>query len=278
MYAAIEAGGTKFVCGYGAEPGKLEISVDIPTRTPQETMREVAAFFAGRKVKRAGIACFGPVEVAKGRIAKLTPKEEWRGFGIRAAVEKMLGCEAVLDTDVNGAALAEQKWGAAQGVDDFVYVTVGTGIGGGVMVNGKLVRGLLHPEIGHMRVRRFLGDGFPGNCPVHGDCLEGLAAGPAIEQRWGVAKASELPETHSGWAMEAHYLGQMVVNLACAYSPQLLILGGGIGLRKGMVGMVKQAAEQEMQGYAPLPKLKPAKLGRLAGVWGALVLAKARRA
>jgi fructokinase len=278
MYAAIEAGGTKFVCGYGPEPEKLEVSADIPTRSPQETLRDVAAFFAGRKVKRAGIACFGPVEVAKGRIAKLTPKEEWRGFGIRAAVEKMLGCEAVLDTDVNGAALAEQHWGVAKGVENFVYVTVGTGIGGGVMVNGKLVRGLLHPEIGHMRVRRFLGDAFPGNCPVHGDCLEGLAAGPAMEERWGVARASDLPDSHSGWAMEAHYLGQMVVNLACAYSPELMIFGGGIGLRKGMVTMVKQAAAQEMQGYAPLPRLKGARLGRLAGVLGALVMAKARKA
>jgi fructokinase len=278
MYAAIEAGGTKFVCGYGSEPGKLEVSEDISTGSPKETLQAVAAFFAGRKLKRAGIACFGPVEVAKGKIAKLTPKKDWRGFGIRAAVEKMLGCEAVLDTDVNGAALAEREWGVAKGVENFVYVTVGTGIGGGVMVNGKLVRGLLHPEIGHMRVRRFLGDAFPGNCPVHGDCLEGLAAGPAIAERWGVARASDLPDTHSGWVMEAHYLGQMVVNLACAYSPELVILGGGIGLRKGMVKLVEQAAGQEMQGYAPLPKLKPAGTGRQAGVLGALLLAKARKA
>jgi fructokinase len=276
MYAAIEAGGTKFICGYGSGPEALEVSAEIRTRTPKETMADVRAFFAGRKVKRAGIACFGPLEIAKGRIGKLTPKLDWRGFGIRDAVEKMLGCAAVLDTDVNGAALGEKRWGAAVNSDNFVYVTVGTGIGGGVMVNGALVHGLLHPEIGHMRVRRFMGDDFPGNCPVHADCLEGLAAGPAIAQRWGVEKAELLDENHLGWAMEAHYLGQMVVNLACAYSAELVILGGGIALRRGMLAMVRQAAKQEMAGYAPLPRLVAPKLGARAGVLGALALAQSK--
>lgn len=278
MYAAIEAGGTKFVCGYGKGPEEIEVSAEIRTRSPKETMAEVAAFFAGRKVKRAGIACFGPLEIGKGKIGKLTPKIEWRGYGIRAAVEKALGCEAVLDTDVNGAAMGEKLWGAAQRSENFVYVTVGTGIGGGVMVNGGLVHGVLHPEIGHMRVRRFMGDDFPGNCPVHGDCLEGMAAGPAIAARWGVEKAELLPENHRGWAMEAHYLGQMVVNLACTLSPEMVILGGGISLRRGMIAMVKQAAAQEMNGYAPLPKIVAPKLGARAGVLGALALARGRTA
>jgi fructokinase len=273
MYAAIEAGGTKFVCGYGLSPDAIEVSSEIPTRSPEETMAEVGAFFAGRKVKRAGIACFGPLEIAKGRIGKLTPKLEWRGYGVKAAVEKALGCEAVLDTDVNGAAMGEKRWGAAVNSDNFVYVTVGTGIGGGVMVNGGLVHGLLHPEIGHMRVRRFMGDDFPGNCPVHGDCLEGLAAGPAIAQRWSVEKAELLADNHMGWAMVAHYLGQMVVNLACVYSPQLVILGGGIASRRGILAMVRQAAAQEMGGYAPLPRIVAPKLGARAGVLGALALA-----
>jgi len=274
MYAAIEAGGTKFVCGYGKGPEELEISAEIRTRSPRETMAEVAAFFAGRKLKRAGIACFGPLQISKGKISKLTPKIEWRGHGIRATVEKMLDCEAVLDTDVNGAAMGEKMWGAAQESDNFVYVTVGTGIGGGVMVNGRLVHGLLHPEIGHMRIRRFMGDRFPGNCPVHGDCLEGLAAGPAIAARWGVEKAELLPENHLGWAMEAHYLGQMVVNLACTYSPEILILGGGISRRRGMLAMVRQSAAQEMGQYAPLPRILAPGLGARAGVLGALALAR----
>ncbi|MFN7542798.1 MAG: ROK family protein [Acidobacteriota bacterium] len=274
MYAAIEAGGTKFVCGYGKGPGEIEVSAQIRTRSPRETMAEVEAFFAGRKFKRAGIACFGPLEISKGKIAKLTPKIEWRGYGIRAVVEKMLGCKAVLDTDVNGAVMGEKMWGAARNSENFVYVTVGTGIGGGVMVNGRLVHGLLHPEIGHMRVRRFMGDDFPGNCPVHGDCLEGLAAGPAIAARWGAEKAELLAENHLGWAMEAHYLGQLVVNLACTYSPEILILGGGISGRRGMLAMVRQAAAKEMGHYAPLPRILAPRLGARAGVLGALALAR----
>jgi fructokinase len=278
MYGAIEAGGTKFICGYGTGPSDIQVSAAIPTTTPKETMRLVAGFFAGRKLKRAGIACFGPLELAKGRIAKLTPKLEWRGYPIQAAVEQALSCQASLDTDVNGAAMSEQLWGAAQKTNHFVYVTVGTGIGGGAMIHGQLVHGLLHPEIGHMKVRRFAGDTFAGNCPVHGDCLEGLAAGPAIAERWGVAKAEEIPSNHLAWPMAAHYLGQMAVNLACAYSPELLILGGGIALRAGMIDMIRQSAQQEMNGYAPLPKIVRAKLGAKAGVLGALALAKAHRA
>jgi fructokinase len=277
MYGAIEAGGTKFVCAYGNSPADIHVSQAIPTTTPKETLRLVASFFQGKKLKRAGIACFGPLEIAKGRISPSTPKLAWRGFKVRLAVEKALGCSAVLDTDVNGAALGEHLWGAAKKSRHFVYVTVGTGIGGGVMVNGQLVHGLSHPEIGHMRVRRFLGDSFAGNCPVHGDCLEGLAAGPAIAERSGVERAEQLNENHPAWPMIAHYLGQMAVNLACVYSPEILILGGGISLRKGMIAMVKQAAEQEMNGYAPLPTIVRAKLGTKAGVLGALALAQGQK-
>ncbi len=273
MYGAIEAGGTKFICAYGTNPTNIHLSEAIPTTSPKQTLRLVAEFFLGQKLERVGVACFGPLEIAKGRISALTPKLEWRGFKIQSAVEKALRCPAVLDTDVNGAALGEHLWGAAQKSTHFAYVTVGTGIGGGVMVNGQLVHGLLHPEIGHMRVRRFGGDRFPGSCPVHRDCLEGLAAGPAIAKRWGVARAELLSAHHPAWLMEAHYLGQMTVNLACAYSPELVILGGGISLRKDMISMVRQAAAQEMNGYAPLPKIVRARLGVKAGVLGALALA-----
>ncbi len=273
MYAAIEAGGTKFVCAYGRDENSLTLSDPIPTTTPRETMANVAAFFAGHKIKRVGIACFGPLDIAKGRIAPLTPKLEWRNFPIQNAVEKALACPAVLDTDVNGAALGEHLWGAAQKSKHFVYVTVGTGIGGAAMIDGRLLHGLMHPEIGHMRIRRFAGDAYPGHCPVHGDCLEGLACGPAIAARWNFLQAELLTVNHPAWPLEAHYLGQMAVNLACAYSPELLIVGGGIGLRKGMVEMIRQTAAQEMNGYAPLPKIIRAKLGARAGVLGALALA-----
>ena len=273
MFAAIEAGGTKILCAYGRSPDNLILSDPIPTTTPRETIAQVAAFFAGRKVKRAGVACFGPLDIAKGRLSALTPKLEWRTFPIVRAIETALGCPAILDTDVNGAALGEHLWGAAQKTKHFVYVTIGTGIGAGAMINGHLIHGKLHPEVGHMRVRPFAGDLYPGHCPVHSDCLEGLACGPAIAGRWKVSKAELLPENHSAWPLEAHYLGQMVLNLTCVYSPELLIFGGGIGLRTGMVEMVRQTAAQEMNGYTPLPKIVRAKLGSRAGVLGALALA-----
>ncbi len=278
MYAAIEAGGTKFICGYGSSPDKMEISRDIKTRTPDQTLGEVAAFFAGREIQRAGIACFGPLDIAKGCITSTTPKKKWRGFAIKTAIEAMLGCEAELETDVNGAALAEAKWGAARHSKSFVYVTVGTGIGGGVMIRGRLLRGLLHPEIGHFRVRRFAGDAYKGSCPTHDDCLEGLASGTSIAARWDVKEAQLLPDRHPAWPMTAHYLGQMVVNLTCAYSPEIVILGGGISLRPDMLSMVQQAAAQEMKGYVPLPEIVTAKLEGRAGVLGAFLLAKGRKA
>lgn len=273
MYAAIEAGGTKFVCAFGRDADNLTLSDPIPTTSPRQTMALVAAFFAGRKLKRTGIACFGPLDLAKGRIGALTPKLAWRNFPIQKAVEAALGCPAILDTDVNGAAVGEHLWGAAQKSNNFVYVTIGTGIGGGAMINSQLVHGKMHPEIGHMRIRRFAGDAYPGHCPVHGDCLEGLACGPSLAARWTVEQPELLNEHHPAWPLEAHYLGQMAVNLTCAYSPEILILGGGIGLRKGMVEMVRQTAAQEMNGYAPLPKIVRAKLGARAGVLGALALA-----
>jgi fructokinase len=273
MYGAIEAGGTKFICGYGSGPARLEVSAAIPTEGPKATLAAVEDFFAGRKLKRLGIACFGPLDLAKGRIAKLTPKLDWRGFAIVRELEKRLRTKAILDTDVNAAALAEHRWGGAQKAQNLVYVTVGTGIGGGLMVGGRLAHGLLHPELGHIRVRKFLGDFFGGNCPVHGDCLEGLAGGPAIAERWGVRRAESLAAEHPAWGMEAHYLGQMVVNLACTVSPEVVVLGGGISLRPGMVAMVRAAAEQEMNGYVPLPRIVRARLGARAGVLGALALA-----
>jgi fructokinase len=272
MYGAIEAGGTKFICAYGTEPNNLAVSEPIPTRGPKETLADVIAFFGKRKLKRLGVACFGPLDIAKGRIAKLTPKLDWRGFPIAAVLEASLHAKVTLDTDVNAAALAESHWGAGKGKRNLVYVTVGTGIGAGLLIDGRLVHGLLHPELGHIRVRKFMGDSFGGSCPVHGDCLEGLASGPALAQRWGVSRAEALAPEHPAWGLEAHYLGQMAVNLACTVSPEVIVLGGGISLRLGMIDMVRAAAAQEMNGYVPLPKIVRAKLGARAGVLGALSL------
>jgi fructokinase len=259
MFGAIEAGGTKFVCAVGTGPEDVAISAEIPTTTPEETMAGVAAFFAGKKLKRVGIACFGPVDLAGGRIAKTTPKVAWRGFGIQAAVEQALRAKTVLDTDVNGAALGEHLWGAGQGIDPLLYVTVGTGIGGGGVVGGKLLHGLLHPEMGHVRVPRV--DAAPGICFAHGDCLEGLASGPAIAARG------------YDYDVAAEYLGMAMQIYACVLSPRMVLLGGGVMKHPGMLGKVRAAAKRYMAGYAPMPLIRAPKFGQRAGTLGALALA-----
>lgn len=275
MFGAIEAGGTKFICAYGHTHQDLKISKPIPTTDPEQTLDRVADFFASAALERLGIACFGPLDIAAGRIAKLTPKLAWRDYPIVAALETRLRTIAVLDTDVNAAALAETIWGAGQKTKNLVYITVGTGIGGGVLINGQLVHGLLHPEIGHMRIRRLANDKFRGACPVHRDCLEGMASGPAIAQRWDLGSAEDLADDHPAWTIEAAYLGQMCVNLACTLSPEMIVFGGGIGLRPGMVEAIRGAAELEMNGYVPLPRITRTKLRAKAGILGALALAQA---
>lgn len=261
LLGGIEAGGTKFICAIGSGPEDIEVCEPIATRSPEETMRDVVSFFAGRGITRIGIGSFGPVDLSRGAITQTTPKLDWRGVPIRSIVEKALDVEAVIDTDVNTAALAERYWGAAVGCDDFVYVTVGTGIGGGAMVNGRLVRGLHHTEMGHIRVPRVKGDRFAGVCPLHGDCLEGLASGPAI------AKGARHTAEYLGWAM---------MNITGVLSPKLIILGGGVMKTPGLLGGVREHLKNELKGYVPMPKLVRPKLRDNAGVLGAIALAQAR--
>jgi fructokinase len=273
LYGAIEAGGTKFICACGTNENDLKISKPIPTTQPEETLARVEEFFRGIALRSLGVACFGPLNLGEGRIAELTPKLAWRGFPIAEALEQRLGAKVTLDTDVNAAALAEARWGAGQQTRNLVYITVGTGIGGGVLINGQLVHGLLHPELGHMKIRRVRNDKFKGTCPVHYDCLEGMASGPAIAQRWGVPKAEELAADHPAWPLEAAYLAQLCVNIACTVSPEIIAFGGGIGLRKDMAEMIRAAAQVEMNGYVPLPKIVRTKLRAKAGILGAFALA-----
>src|SRR5688572_4415011 len=221
-YGAIEAGGTKFVCGAGTGPDDLDF-IQFPTTSPAETIARAIDFFKGKQLAAVGIASFGPVDLKTGFITA-SPKAGWNNVDFVGTVRKALALPVGFDTDVNGAALAEARWGAAQGIDDFVYITVGTGIGGGAIVNGKLVHGRLHPEMGHVRIPRDPTDSHPGSCPFHIDCLEGLAAGPALQARWGTA--SELPPAHPAWKLEAHYLALGIANLACTLSPQRIVLGG----------------------------------------------------
>lgn len=279
MYGAIEAGGTKFICGYGTGPQDV-VTAEFPTRDPQQTISDVLAFFAGRKLRSLGVASFGPVDLRSnsptyGYITH-TPKLAWRNFDLLGAL-RVLQVPLALDTDVNAAALGEQRWGAGQGRTDLVYVTVGTGIGAGVICANQPVHGMGHPEAGHMLVRKHPDDTFAGCCPSHGDCWEGLASGPAIEKRVG-RPAKQLVESDPVWDWVAGYIAQGLANLTYCCAPERLILGGGVGGRGGVVARVQARFERQIAGYLALPKaseyiVSPA-LGGLSGVCGALVLAQ----
>lgn len=287
LYGGIEAGGTKFVCAVGRGPDALVEERRIPTTTPEETLERVIAFFrhhAGA-LRAVGVASFGPVDTRPGSSTygsiTTTPKPGWAHTPIVKIVSEALGVPVGFDTDVNGAALGEFHWGAGRGLETFIYLTVGTGIGGGGMVNGRRLRGLLHPEMGHMRLPHDRErDPFPGLCPFHGDCLEGLASGPAIEARWG-RPAHALPADHPAWPLEAEYLGTALANLALTLSPQRIIVGGGVMQAPHLWPQVRAAFARALNGYLDLPALGhqvedylvPPRLGGRAGVLGAIALA-----
>jgi fructokinase len=274
----IEAGGTKFVCGVGTGAGDLDL-VELPTTTPEETIPGVAEFFAARQPLDAiGIGSFGPIDPnpespAFGWITS-TPKTAWRNFDFAGAIRKALGVQVAFDTDVNAAALGEFRWGAAQGLDTFIYVTAGTGLGGGGMMNGRLLHGRTHPEMGHLRVPHDRQrDPFPGNCPYHGDCLEGLAAAPAIEARWG-QPGHLLPAGHPAWELEAEYLALGISSWIFTLSPQRIILGGGIMSREELLPLIRVKVAALLNGYVDAPEIVPPRLGARAGVLGAIALAQ----
>jgi fructokinase len=292
LWGAIEAGGTKFLCAIGSGPQDLPAEATFPTTSPAETIGRCIAFFQQQKQRLGalaglGIASFGPVDPIPtsptwGYITT-TPKRGWTHTDFAAAVGKGLGVPVGFDTDVNGAALGEHRWGAAQGLSTFVYLTVGTGVGGGGMVNGALMHGLVHPEMGHMRVPHDRNsDPYGGSCPYHGDCLEGLACGPAIEARWG-QRGEHLPPDHPAWALEAHYLAFGLVNIICTLSPQRIVMGGGLMQQKQIFPLMRREALLLLNGYVQAPAIVsdidsyivPAALGSRAGLLGALALAQA---
>lgn len=277
IFGAVEAGGTKFICAAGTGPGDL-VRETMPTTSPAETLRRVARFFDGRGIASLGIASFGPVDLDPqsptwGFITS-TPKRGWRDTDLCGVLRRQLDVPVGFDTDVNAAALAECRWGAGQGLDGVLYVTVGTGIGGGAIVNGAPVHGLLHPEMGHILIPHALDDDpFPGACPYHGDCLEGLASGFAMEQRWGM-RPEALPGDHPGWALEARYLALGLMNLVCALSPRRIILGGGVMHNLDLFPMIRENLQERMRDYVQLPEIVPPGLGDDSGVLGALLLAQ----
>jgi fructokinase len=295
LLGAVEAGGTKFVVALGTGPGDLRARTVIPTTTPGETLARVADFLAaaGRQhgaPAALGVACFGPVDPDPasprfGQVTK-TPKPGWSGTDVAGFLRARFPVPIGFDTDVNGAALGEHRWGAARGLDTFVYLTVGTGIGGGGMARGRLLHGLVHPEMGHLPVPRDpLRDPFPGMCPFHGDCLEGLASGPAIEARWG-RPCADLAGRADVWDLEAEYLGAAVAGYTLVLSPRRVILGGGVMQVPGLIERVRVQVAARLAGYVDHPALQgdlsgfvvAPGLGQDAGVLGALALAaRARR-
>lgn len=288
LWGGIEAGGTKFVCAVAGDDGEILDQTAFPTTTPDQTIGQAIEFLQQQdELAAIGISCFGPVDLAPGSptygTITTTPKPGWANTDIAGRIRRAFDVPVGFDTDVNGAALGERRWGAAQGLDTFVYLTIGTGIGGGGLVNGKLMHGLVHPEMGHIRIPHDLKrDPFTGACPFHGDCFEGLATGPAIEARWG-QRGETLPTGHSAWELEAHYLALGVVNLVCILSPQRVILGGGVMQQAQLFPMIRNEVQQLLNGYvkaeAILKRIDeyivPPGLGTCAGVKGAIALAQA---
>jgi fructokinase len=273
MFGAIEAGGTKFVCGAGSGPEDLTVA-QFATESPSETLDAVLRFFQQQPhLDALGIASFGPIDRASGRITS-TPKAGWQNCAMVAAFQDHLKIPVGFDTDVNAAALAEARWGAGRGVSDFLYLTVGTGIGGGAIANGRVIHGGSHPEMGHMRIPHDrTRDPFPGCCPYHGDCLEGLASGPALRARYGSA-AEEWPADHPGWELEARYLALGLANLACAFAPRRILMGGGVMQHPPLFDLIRVELSQLLNAYVQIPEILPPHLGTRAGVLGALVLAE----
>ncbi|MGE0026081.1 MAG: ROK family protein [Thermoleophilia bacterium] len=293
MLGGIEAGGTKFVCVVGASPDRIAREARFPTRDPAATIADAVAFFRdaaadGHVIDALGVASFGPVELRPGHPRHgwitTTPKPGWSGTDLVGPLRDALAVPVGFDTDVTGAALGEGRLGAARGLRTFVYVTVGTGIGGGAVVGGVPVHGLPHPEMGHVSVARLPGDEFPGICPFHGDCLEGMACGPAMAARWG-RPAEELSgaDLERAVATEAHYLAAGLRNVVYALAPERIVLGGGVAGLPGLLPALRGRLVDALAGYPGLPEqaaddfVVPPGLGAAAGAAGALVLAERAR-
>jgi fructokinase len=288
FYGAIEAGGTKFVCAVGSGPDDLQVEY-FPTTTPVETISRAIAFFKARnfdnKLTAIGIGSFGPVDLDKtsqtyGYITA-TPKPNWSNTDFLGTIRKEFHIPIGFDTDVNAAALGEQRWGAGRGLSDFIYLTIGTGVGGGGLYNGKFMHGLVHPEMGHIFLPRDPGDTYKGMCPFHHNrCFEGLASGPAIQDRWGMP-AEDLDSDHEAWDLEANYISLALVNFICTLSPQRIIIGGGVMEQNHLFPMIHEKVETMINTYIQSSEIQknisgyivPPGLGKRAGVLGALALA-----
>lgn len=290
LFGAIEAGGTKFICLVGSDPQHIQDEVRFSTTTPAETLAQVVDFFkrtaSGKKLVSIGIGCFGPLDLDQqsptfGSITS-TPKPGWANTRILTTLQNALQVPIAIDTDVNAAALAEYTWGAAQFVDSCIYLTIGTGVGGGGIINNGPLHGLVHPEMGHISLPHDREtDPFEGICPFHGDCFEGLASGPALNKRWG-QPAETLPEDHPAWELEAHYIALALASYICVLSPKRIILGGGVMQKSHLFPLIRKNVIKCLNGYVQSPEIlenideyiQPPALGNRAGVLGALALAQ----
>ncbi|MGE0815533.1 MAG: ROK family protein [Vicinamibacterales bacterium] len=290
MLGAIELGGTKCLAVVGTGPDDVRAEARVPTTSPSATLGALVAFFVAARdrlgpIAALGIGSFGPVDLAPASATwgaiTTTPKAGWGNTDVTGPFRAALGMPIAFDTDVNAAALGEARHGAGRGVGSLLYLTVGTGIGGGAIVHGRPIHGLTHPEMGHVPVPRDPGrDPFPGNCPFHGDCLEGLASGPAIHARWG-QPAETLPPHHPAWELEARYLALALQGFVCTLSPERIVMGGGVMSHPGLLPLIRCELTTLLNAYIPSPALGrdidryvvgPA-LGHRSGVAGALALA-----
>jgi fructokinase len=279
VYGGIEAGGSKWECAIGAGPDDLRATETIATTTPAETIERVIAFFDREgPVAAVGIGSFGPIdphpESATWGYITSTPKPGWAHTDVAGEIGRRLGVPVAFDTDVNAAALGEHRWGAAQGLDTFSYITVGTGIGGGGMAGGNLLHGLVHPEVGHLRIPHDRDrDPFDGVCPFHGDCLEGLASGRAIEARWG-RRPQDLDGDSRVWELQAQYLALGLVSVISVLSPERILLGGGVMRQPALLPLVQREVAALMNGYQQAGTIMAPALAPRSGVLGAIALAE----
>lgn len=283
LVGALEAGGTKCVCAVGTGPDDVRVVERIPTTTPAETMRRCVEFFraaeaaqgGGQTIGAWGVATFGPAQVRRGAVdfgcLTTTPKAGWGGADVLGPLRGFRDVPTGFDTDVNGAALAEARWGAGVGKSSVLYLTIGTGIGGGLCLHGRPLQGLSHTEMGHVWIPRDAAATFAGTCPYHGACLEGLASGPAIAARWG-QPAESLPDDHPAWAEQIEHLAHALSTFVYTLSPEIILIGGGVGGRDHLFPPLRQRVDALVNGYAPLPEIRPPGLGDRAGVLGALAL------
>lgn len=283
MLGAIEAGGTKFVLAVGKENGEIMEKISIPTRNPEETMNDVIDFFKDKNITALGVGCFGPLELNEnaptyGHITS-TPKLAWEDFNILGALKDGLKIPVMLNTDVSGAALGEVTFGDYQNEDTLLYITVGTGIGGGYVIDGKIHNGMLHPEMGHILIKKNPEDSYEGACPYHKTCLEGLAAGPANEGRTGM-KGIDIPDNHPSFDFVAEYMAEALMTYILVLSPTKIILGGGVMERTYMLPKIRESLVKKMNGYIKTKEMenledyiKTPSLGVESGIKGALALA-----